>query len=167
MKRKPKTPKAAAVRIGSEDQELSRDYWEAEAKLAIQSIAEIGDENRRLRATVASQAELIKELKADNKREFTAGGHYVVGQAIEAAERWYGATAKIFGDCADFEPEAVRAVKAVRFFAEGAGSPLAQAAAMRFGAKAKSDQQPKAPVTIESLSRIVPMNHSGKTATDQ
>lgn len=154
MKRKPKTPKPAAVRIGTEDQEPSRDYWEAEAKLAIRSIAEIGDENRQLRATVANQCQLIKELREDNDREFAAGGRYVVGKVVEAAERWYAATAKIFGDYTDMEADVERAVKAVRFFAEGAISPLAQAAVLRMGAKDANKQESET-------------DSSGKTAANQ
>ena len=154
MKRKPKTPKPAAVRIGTEDQEPSRDYWKAEVKLAIRHIAGIEEENRQLKATVANQLQLIKELREDNNREFAAGGRYVVGKAIEAAERWYGATAKIFGDCLDMEADVKRAVKAVQFFAEGAISPLAQAAAMRMGAKDANRKEPEA-------------GSSGKTAANQ
>lgn len=166
MKRKPKTPKPAAVRIGTKNQEPSRDYYEAEAKLAIRCIAEIGDENRQLKATVANQLQLIKELRKDNNREFAAGGRHAVQAIIDAAERWYGTTSKVLADL-DIDDTMERVAKAVRHFAEGAGSPLAQAAAMRLGAKAKSDQQAKAPATIESLSKIVPMNHSGKTAADR
>ena len=142
MKRKPKTKQPARVRIGTEDQEPSRDYWEAEAKLAIRAIAEIGDENRQLRATVANQIQLIKELRDDNSREFAAGGRWVAGKTIEAAERWYGATAKIFGDYLHIDDDIKRTLRAVQFFAE--------AAAMQVGTKA-ADSEP---------------DNSGKTAAN-
>ena len=166
MKRKPKTPKPAAVRIGTEDQEPSRDYWKAEVKLAIRHIAGIEEENRQLKATVANQLQLIKELREDNNREFAAGGRHAVQAIIDAVERWYGTTSKVLADL-DIDDTVERVAKAVRHFAEGAGSSLAQAAAMRLGAKAKADQQAAAPATIESLSKIVPMSHSGKTAANQ
>ena len=129
MKRKPKTTRPATVRIGTEDQQPSREYWEAEAKLAIRSIAEIGDENRQLRATVANQIQLIKELRDDNSREFAAGGQWVAEKAIYLSEQWYGLTSKIVGDRADLEPEVKRAMRAVRFFAEAAAKLLGTKAA--------------------------------------
>lgn len=131
MKRKPKTPKPAAVRIGSEDQKPSREYWEAEAKLAIRCIAEIGDENRQLRATVANQIQLIKELRDDNKREFDAGWRYAVQAIISEAETWYGSTSRVLADM-DVDAPIYAITKAVRYFAETARLPLGQAAVMQW-----------------------------------
>ena len=156
MKRKPKTKQPARVRIGTEDQKPSRDYWEAEAKLAIRSIAEIGDENRQLRATVANQAQLIKELRDDISREFAAGGRYAVAKAIEAADRWAQAAARILDDCA-IVPDILRAAKAVRFFAEGA-MPKGSATI-----KTKDEREADHRKAFE----LAFSNLSGKTAADR
>lgn len=137
MKRKPRT--------------TDSDYWRGEAKRLMQVNAEQFAEIQKMLLEAIRKAELIDELKADNDREFTAGGRYAVAKAIEAAERWGQAAGRILGDC-EIKPEVERVVKAVKLFTEGAISPL-EAAASRMRANEWDYQEPDA-------------DHSGKTAAD-